>query len=104
VPDTHAINRSEPAEAERPDPLRPAAVRFALDLAAASDNPAAVDQLFADALGTHGPEVFRHVADQALRHTITAVVQPLVDLAERHSHPVRQRLADAAERAHGDLS
>jgi hypothetical protein len=86
------------------DPYQSAGSRLGYDLAAASDDPTALDQLWADALTTHGPEAFGHVAAAALRHVIEHVVHPLVDLAERHSHPARQRLTDAADHAHRNLS
>lgn len=103
---THMLvsDDDEPIAVVDLDAIQARGTRLGYDLSVASDDATALDELCAAAVAEVGPQGFGYVAAAALRHVVENILQPLIEVAEAHGHPIRAGLTDAAEQAQRDLS
>lgn len=78
------------------DAINARAEKLAYTLAAVSNRPQEIERLTTELLEEVGPREFGYIAAGALGIVVQDILEPLIEVAEAHGHPIRERLADSA--------
>ncbi|MBB5785988.1 hypothetical protein [Jiangella mangrovi] len=79
------------------DQVETEATRYAHALAAASDDPAALDRINAETLARVGVDSIGYVCASALRIVVEHILSPVLDVAAAHGTDLREGLRAIAD-------